>query len=162
MPNFVLLDASRPDVASLIAAMLQARDAIEHRSWSHPQEPVSEAWWAEVLADPRARIRTRRSGERTVKPTFYRLRDEQRDTILVACSKCDWKAAFRREELIASHGGDRLLPDLLHDLAKPGCTRIGNQWDHCGAHYVEPIDEVKREAEEDWGKERWRWVTHEE
>jgi hypothetical protein len=54
------------------------------------------------------------------------------------------------------------LPDLLHDLAKPGCTRIGNQWDHCGAHYVEPIDEVKREAEEDWGKERWRCVTHEE
>ncbi len=162
MPNFVLLDASCPDVASLIAAMLQARDAIEHRSWSHSQEPVSEAWWAEVLADPRTRIRTRRSGERTVKPTFYRLRDEQRDTILVACSKCDWKAAFRREELIASHGGDRLLPDLLYDLAQPGCARIGNQWDHCGAHYVEPIDEVKREAEEDRGKERWRWATHRE
>ena len=65
-----------------------------HRSWSHPQEPVSEALWAEVLADPRARIRTRRSGERTVKPTFYRLRDEQRDTILVTCSSATGKPPF--------------------------------------------------------------------
>jgi hypothetical protein len=44
-------------------------------------------------------------------------------------------------ELIASHGGDRLLPDLLRELAKPGCPKIGNPWDHYGAHYVEPIEE---------------------
>jgi hypothetical protein len=53
--NFALLDASRPEVARLIAAMVQARDAVEHRSWSHPQEPTGEEWWADVLADPRAR-----------------------------------------------------------------------------------------------------------
>ena len=28
-PNFVLLDATLPDVARLVAAMLQARDAVE-------------------------------------------------------------------------------------------------------------------------------------
>jgi hypothetical protein len=55
--NFALLDANRPEVARLIAAMVQARDAVEHRSWSHPQEPTSEDWWADVLADPRARKR---------------------------------------------------------------------------------------------------------
>jgi len=55
MPNFVLLDATLPDVARLLAAMVQARDAVEHRSWSHPQEPTGEEWWADVLTDPRAR-----------------------------------------------------------------------------------------------------------
>src|SRR5215472_8692177 len=34
-PNFVLLNASLPDVARLMAALVQARDAVEHRSWSH-------------------------------------------------------------------------------------------------------------------------------
>ena len=43
--NFALLDLSRPDVATLIAAMLQARDAVGRRSWSHPQEPTGEGWW---------------------------------------------------------------------------------------------------------------------
>ena len=41
--NFTLLDANPPEVARLIAAMLQARAAVEHRSWSHPQEPSGRA-----------------------------------------------------------------------------------------------------------------------
>ena len=54
-PNFVILDGSLPDVGRLVAAMLKARQAIESRSWSHPQEPTTEDWWADVLADPRLR-----------------------------------------------------------------------------------------------------------
>src|SRR3954466_5366976 len=50
-PNFVLLDSTRPDIAVLVLAMLQARDAVGRRSWSHPQEPAGEEWWADVLAD---------------------------------------------------------------------------------------------------------------
>jgi hypothetical protein len=42
-PNFVLLDAALPDVARLIAAMVQACDAVESPAWSHPQEP-EEGW----------------------------------------------------------------------------------------------------------------------
>ena len=53
--NFALLDVSWPEVARLIAAMVQVRDAVEHRSWSHPQEPTGDEWWADVLADPRTR-----------------------------------------------------------------------------------------------------------
>ena len=53
--NFRMLDMSRPEVAMLVAAMVQTRDAVEHRTWSHPQEPTGEEWWADVLADPRAR-----------------------------------------------------------------------------------------------------------
>jgi hypothetical protein len=60
--NFAVLDASRSDVAMLVAAMVQARDAVDRRSRSHPREPTSEAWWADVLADPRSRRRERRTG----------------------------------------------------------------------------------------------------
>jgi hypothetical protein len=139
--NFVILDGSFPDVARLVAAMVQAREAVDSRSWSHPQEPTTEEWWADVLADPRARTPRRRSGsEQPVEHTFYRLGDELREVILVACSKCDWRAAYQRDELIASHGGDCPMPSLLDHLAEPGCVRIGSHWDRCGAHYVEPIE----------------------
>jgi hypothetical protein len=39
-PNFALLDMSQPEVAGLVAAMVQARDAVERRSWSHPMHTV--------------------------------------------------------------------------------------------------------------------------
>jgi hypothetical protein len=120
-PNFVLLDSTRPDIAKLVVAMLQARDAVGRRSWSHPQEPTGEEWWAEVLADPRARKRERHT-DLAVKQAFYRLADEKRETILVACSKCDWRAAFSRDHLIASHGADYAMPNLLNHLAAPGCS----------------------------------------
>ena len=130
-PNFVLLDAALPDVARLVTAMVQARDAVEHRSWSHPQEPTGEEWWADVLADPRARKRERRT-DLAVKQAFYRLADEKRDTILVACSKCDWRAAFSRDDLIATHGANHPMPNLLDRLAAPNCPRLGSTWDRCG------------------------------
>jgi hypothetical protein len=138
-PNFALLDVSWPEVARLIADMVQARDAIEHRSWSPPQEPTGEEWWADVLADPRARKRELRT-DLAVKQAFYRLADEKREIILVACSKCDWRAAFARDELIAAHGADCAMPNLLNHLAAPSCNRLGSHWDRCGVHYVEPIE----------------------
>ena len=139
-PNFVVLDGSLPDVGRLVAAMLRARQAVKSRSWSHPQEPTTEEWWADVLADPRAQTRKRRGSEQAVSRTFYRLADEPRDTILVACSKCDWKAAFRRDELLATHGAACPMPSLLERLAAPGCLKVGSQWDRCGVHYVDPIE----------------------
>src|ERR1700755_3391437 len=102
-PNFALLDSTLPDVARLVIAMVQARDAVERRSWSHPQAPTTEEWWADVLADPRARKRERRT-DLAVKQAFYRLADEKREIILVACSKCEWRAAFSRDDPLASHG----------------------------------------------------------
>jgi hypothetical protein len=138
-PNFTLLDSSLADIASLMTAMLEARNAVERRSRSHPQEPTSEDWWADVLADPRARKRERRS-DLAVKQAIYRLADEMRETILVACSKCDWRAAFSRRDLIASYGADHPMPNLLDRLAAPDCSRLGSHWDRCGVHYVEPIE----------------------
>jgi hypothetical protein len=123
--------------------MLKARQAIERRSWSHPQEPTTEEWWADVLADPRAQIWKRRGSEQAVSRTFYRIAHEPRDTVLVACSKCDWKAALRRDELlVAAHGAACPMPSLLARLAAPGCPKIGSQWDRCGVHYVAPMGDL--------------------
>ena len=58
-PNFAPLDADRPEISRLMIAMLQAREAFSRRSWPHPLEYVGEEWWADVLADPRARRQTR-------------------------------------------------------------------------------------------------------
>src|SRR5262245_44949298 len=46
-PHFTALDMSLPEVATLVAAMMRARDAVSRRSWSHPQEPTGEEWWAD-------------------------------------------------------------------------------------------------------------------
>ena len=142
-PNFVVLDSWNPEIVNLIAAMVQARDAVSRRSWSHPQEPTGEDWWADVLADPRASKRERRT-DLAVKQAFYRLADEKRETILVACSKCEWRAAFSRDDLVASHGSDCAMPNLLDHLAGPSCSRLGSNWDRCGVHYVEPIETDRR------------------
>ena len=86
MPNFALLDSKRSDIARLLTAMLQAREAVDRRSWSHPQEPTSEDWWDDVLADPRARRRRRL--DMALRHDSYRLCDERNEIILVVCSKC--------------------------------------------------------------------------
>jgi hypothetical protein len=145
MPNYVLLDTGRPKIAHLLTAMLQAREAVGRRLWSHPQEPTGETWWADVLADPRARKRNWRT-DKAVRQDSYRLSDELRPVIFVACSKCDWRAAFSRDELIVFHGATCAMPSLLNELTKPGCIRLGNQWGHCGVYYVEPTGGLSRRS----------------
>ena len=140
--NFARLDVCRPEVSRLVTAMLQARQAVVQRSWSHPQEDSPDDWWADVLADPRARRREQRTAMAVKAMTMYRLADEPRAVVLVACHKCEWRAAFERSELIAAHGADCPMPSLLDKLAAPGCTRIGSSWDRCGVYYVEPIEGV--------------------
>jgi hypothetical protein len=74
-----LLDMGRPEVATLVAAMTRAREAVERRSWSPPLEHAGDDWWADVLADPRARVTTRRARDADGR-SFYRLADETRAT----------------------------------------------------------------------------------
>jgi hypothetical protein len=47
-------------------------------------------------------------------------------------------ASAPRPELIAAHGADCPLPDLLRNLASPACDKIGSQWDRCGVYYLKP------------------------
>ncbi|MFZ1090439.1 MAG: hypothetical protein WAN75_14580, partial [Xanthobacteraceae bacterium] len=44
----------------LIGALLRAREVVAARPWSTSQEATTEHWWADVLADPRARWRQAR------------------------------------------------------------------------------------------------------
>jgi hypothetical protein len=84
--NFRRLDTDRPEVSRLLVAMLQARGSLAQRSWSHPLEHTGEEWWADVLADPRAR-RAARTAPSHGASTVYRLRDEPHASILIACTK---------------------------------------------------------------------------
>ena len=46
----------------------------------------------------RAKTETARGSAVAVEQrTFYRLADEPREIVLIACSKCEWKATFRRD-----------------------------------------------------------------
>ena len=149
-PNFTRLDPGRLEIAILVDAMLRAREVVASRSWSTSQEPTTEHWWADVLADPRARIRQQplglygRDSKRTAQKSHYRLADEPSPVIEVACSKCEWKAALSRAELLTMHGAECPLPTLLNHLAMPGCSKINTHWDRCGVYYVNPIDGRER------------------
>jgi hypothetical protein len=98
--------STRPEIAVLMHAMPRARGVVAARSWSTSQQPISEHWWADVLADPRARIRRQprgfygRDGRRMALKFYYRLADEPSPVIEVACSKCEWKAGFSRAEVV--------------------------------------------------------------
>src|SRR3954451_19271146 len=80
---------------------------------------MGEDWWADVLADPRARKRNG-APTRPVWRNSYRLSDGLRPVIFVACSKCDWRAAFNRDELFAFHGATCAMPSLLNESTRPG------------------------------------------
>jgi hypothetical protein len=56
---------------------------------------------------------------------FTRLSDEPGPVIQVACTKCEWKAAFSRTELLALYGAEYPLPTLLDHLAMPGYEPVG-------------------------------------
>jgi hypothetical protein len=146
VPNFTGLDSGRPEIAILVDAMLRAREVVATRPWSTSQEATTEHWWADVLADPRARMgRGRRGfydrdGRQTAQKSHYRLADEPSPVIEVACSKCKWKSAFSRAKLLAVYGAECPLPSLLNHLAMPGCSKINTQRDRCGVCYVNPID----------------------
>jgi alkanesulfonate monooxygenase SsuD/methylene tetrahydromethanopterin reductase-like flavin-dependent oxidoreductase (luciferase family) len=52
VPNFVRLDASSPDIATLMHAMLRAREVLTARSRATSQEPTTECWWADISVQP--------------------------------------------------------------------------------------------------------------
>jgi hypothetical protein len=150
LQNFTRLDSGRPEIAILMDAMMRAREVVASRSWSTSQEPTSEHWWADVLADPRARISRQprsfygRDGRRTVQKSHYRLADEPTPVIEVACSKCEWTAAFSRAELLAMYGAECPPAHLAQSSGDAWCSKINTHWDRCGVYYVNPIDGRER------------------
>jgi hypothetical protein len=107
-PNFVILDGSLPVVGRLVAAMVQARDAVDRRLWSHPQEPTTEDWWADVLADPRARTPRRRGSEVAVE---RRCANCLQSSATPSISRRERRQDRRRPARIDGPGLDRPIKD---------------------------------------------------
>jgi hypothetical protein len=85
-----------------------------------------------------------------VERTFYRLADEPHEAILVACSKCEWKAAFLRAELIALHGSDYPMPSLLERLPRQDAPGSGSSGTHVTAepasHRASAVRAMRQDA----------------
>jgi hypothetical protein len=66
---------------------------------------------------------------------YYTFGHENHEIIFVACLKCEWKAAFVREELIPT---DAIALCRAYSLAWLILAVLGGN--RCGALYVDPID----------------------
>jgi hypothetical protein len=143
--NFIRIDCGLPENTVLVRAMLAAREVVERRAWSSAQEPITDAWWVDVLTDWRARTRQRPVGSRGIgggklaQRTYYTLADISRPRLSVACTKCARRTEFTRTELAVMYGTNYPLTDLLEHLAAPDCIGKTDQWNRCGAYYVNPI-----------------------
>jgi hypothetical protein len=139
--NFIRIDCGLPENAVLVRAMLAAREVVARRARSSSQEPITDAWWVDVLADWRARTGLRPVGSRGIggklaQRTYYTLADISRPRLSVACTKCARRAEFTRTEMTVMYGTDYPLTDLLERLAAPDCTGKTDQWNRCGAYYI--------------------------
>lgn len=56
-----------------------------------------------------------------------------REMVRVICSRCDRKGQYRKETLIALHGADVTMPDLLPLIAQ--CARRIDMSRPCGVRY---------------------------
>jgi hypothetical protein len=149
-PNFTRLDSGRPEIAILMDAMMRAREVIATRPWSTSQEATTEFCWADVLADPRARISRQsrgfygRDGRRTAQKSCYRLADDPSPAIEVACSKCERKGAFRSAELLACTVRNAPCPPCSIIWRCLVASKINTHWDRRGVYYINPIERRKR------------------
>ena len=66
---------------------------------------------------------------------YFTLTELPRALVEIACDKCVWKGRYSKARLMAKHGRDIRLPDLLLEISKdcPKVDELGN--DMCGARY---------------------------
>jgi hypothetical protein len=67
-----------------------------------------------------------------VKQTAYRLSDEQQATILIECTKCDWRTAYRREELIPALAEGQIQSTLFSPSHEPSKIGLSHGAPHKG------------------------------
>ena len=106
-PNFILLDSTRPDIANLVAAMLQARNAVKRRSWSHPARAHGRRMVGRRACSPsRSKARAAHRCQASVLSARRRkARDHTRRVQQMRLAGC----VFTRRA-IASHGADSRCP----------------------------------------------------
>ena len=72
---------------------------------------------------------------------FYTLADYPHETVEIECAKCGRHGRLRTARLLAEHGPDIKLPDLLREIAQ--CPKWGNMNDSCEACYS-PSSQIDR------------------
>lgn len=55
------------------------------------------------------------------------------ELVRVRCDKCQRAGQYRRDRLVALHGGDLTMPDLRRKIAD--CERSESMADPCGIYY---------------------------
>ena len=95
--NFARLDGDRPEVSRLMTAMLQAREALAAGHGLIRKNMLPRNGGPTCSRTPCPATNARQPQPWCSK--YLPARDEPREIILVACTKCDWKAAFRRADL---------------------------------------------------------------
>jgi hypothetical protein len=65
---------------------------------------------------------------------FYTLSDYQRDWAEIECDKCGRHGRLHTAKLLAEHGPDVKMPDLLRTIAR--CPKWGSMDDCCRAQYA--------------------------
>ena len=130
-PNFILLDAALPDVVRLVTAMVQVRATVDCRSWSRPQEPITEEWWAAA----------HRSGSQASVLSARRraARDHPR---CVQQVRLAGGVFARRPHRLSWCGLRDAQPTQRSRRTELQQARL--QLDRCRVHYVEPIEGGRR------------------
>ena len=64
---------------------------------------------------------------------YYTLADYPHETVEIECAKCERHGRLRTARLLAEHGPDIELPDLLRVIAQR--PKWGSMNDGCEAHY---------------------------
>ena len=72
---------------------------------------------------------------------FYTLADYPHEMVEIECAKCGRHGRLRTARLLAEHGPDIKLPDLLREIAQ--CPKWGNMNDSCEACYS-PSSQIDR------------------
>jgi hypothetical protein len=75
-----------------------------------------------------------RDGVREAMRLSYILSDYPHDVVEIECDKCGRHGRLRTAKLIAEHGPDTKLPDLLRTIAQ--CPKWGSMDDGCRAQYA--------------------------
>jgi hypothetical protein len=69
-------------------------------------------------------------------PDAITLADVREPTIEIACEPCGRHGRYNVERLLAKHGADMRLPDLLTIIADCQKTRSFSIYDRCKARYA--------------------------
>jgi hypothetical protein len=112
----------RPEQIEKMAADVEEEAA---RGVVRPRNPISEAYWAAILQDPRAE-------SQVVPIQNCRLSDIARHVLRVSCRRCDRIVEIQRSDAVRLYGGHTVWKDVGRRLLDNGCQERTGSCDDDG------------------------------